>query len=116
MKCEECENELRKKQIEEMAKFLHPDRCFDNGITECRKIEDCDICKANRLYNAGYRKQSEVERLIETLERKIGTIYNRYVFEDTDYADDDVAIEAVMNALTDVSNEIDELKKKYTGK
>ena len=66
------------------------------------------------IATANVASKSEVERLIETLERKIGTIYNRYVFEDTDYADDDVAIEAVINALTDVLNEIDEFKKKYT--
>lgn len=53
-------------QIEEMAKILHPDRCFDADITACRKMEDCDVCRATKLYNAGYRKQewiSVTERL-----------------------------------------------------
>ena len=58
--------------------------------------------------------KSQVAREIKALENKVGVIYNRYVFEDTDYADDDVAVEAVMNALTEALNEIAELKKKYT--
>ena len=58
--------------------------------------------------------RSEVLNEIEALEKKVGQIYNHYVFEDTDYADDDVAIEAVMNALTEVLNELAELRKKYT--
>jgi ribosomal protein S27AE len=57
-----CDKNMSKeKQIEEMARILHPDRCFDGGISSCRKMEDCDICKATKLYNAGYRKQSEGE-------------------------------------------------------
>jgi len=51
----------REKQIEEMAKILHPDSCFDDNITACRKMTDCSICRATKLYNAGYRKQSEGE-------------------------------------------------------
>lgn len=58
--------------------------------------------------------QEKVAREIEAFGEKVGKIYNHYVFEDTDYADDDVAIEAVINALTEVLNELDELKKKYT--
>lgn len=49
------------KQIEEMAKILNPNSCFDEGISACRKTEDCDICHATKLYNAGYRKQAEGE-------------------------------------------------------
>ena len=58
--------------------------------------------------------KTEVARDIEEFEKKIDRIYNRYVFEDTDYIEDDVVIEAVMNALTDVINDFDELKRKYT--
>lgn len=58
--------------------------------------------------------KSEVAREIEALENEVGKIYNHYVFEDTDYADDDVAVEAAMNALTEVSNLIAEFKDKYT--
>lgn len=60
------------------------------------------------------KAKSEVAREIEALENKVGKIYNHYVFEDTDYADDDVAVEAAMNALTEVSNLIVEFKDKYT--
>lgn len=66
------------------------------------------------MLDKGYRKASEVAREIEKIEQQVGKIYNRYVFEDTDYADDDVAIEAVINALTDVLNDLADFKKKYT--
>mgnify|MGYP001032998673 CR=1 FL=1 len=46
-------------QIEEMSEILRYEDCIDVGITECRKFDDCNVCKATRLYNAGYRKQSE---------------------------------------------------------
>ena len=58
----------REKQIEEMAESLRFGECIDVGITECRKFDDCDVCKATRLYNAGYRKQEWIsveERLPE---------------------------------------------------
>ena len=87
-------------------------------------LEDCDYA-TREAYEREYNKElsklvdtvtlkSEVAREIEALENEVGKIYNHYVFEDTDYADDDVAIEAVINALTEVLNELDELKKKYT--
>ena len=49
----------KEKQIEEMVELLHPDRCFDGDISDCRKMDSCDRCKAARLYDAGYRKQSD---------------------------------------------------------
>jgi hypothetical protein len=58
----------REKQIEEMARILNPDSCFEGDITACRKMEDCDICKATKLYNAGCHKQEWIsvdERLPE---------------------------------------------------
>ena len=58
--------------------------------------------------------RSEFARDLEALEKTVTEIYNRYVFEDNDYAEDDVAREAVINALTDVSNALYELKEKYT--
>lgn len=58
--------------------------------------------------------KSEVAREIEALENEAGKIYNHYVFEDNDYADDDVAVEAAMNALTEVLNLIAEFREKYT--
>ena len=47
----------KEKQIEEMAKVLES-TCDE---TECNRPTDCDLCQATRLYNAGYRKQSEGE-------------------------------------------------------
>ena len=60
--------------------------------------------------------KSEVEREIEGFEQKVDGIYNHYVFEDTDYSEDDVAVEAVMNALTEVLNGLDKLKEKFSEK
>lgn len=65
----------REKQIEEMAKvmcgYYGTEKCYD-----CRYCCDCHIKQeANRLCNAGYRKQSEgewisiEERLPESLQR-----------------------------------------------
>lgn len=51
--------QIEKQAIEEMAKLMHPNLCFDVNISECREMNGCDICHATRLYNAGYRKQSE---------------------------------------------------------
>ena len=58
--------------------------------------------------------RSESAKDLEALEKTVTEIYNRYVFESNEYSDDDEAIEAVMNALTDVSNAIYELKEKHT--
>ena len=54
----------REKQIEEMAKvmcgYYGTEKCYD-----CRYCCDCHIKhEADRLYNAGYRKQSEGEWLV----------------------------------------------------
>ena len=48
----------REKQIEEMAKVIEQ-RCN----RDC--IPSCDECIAQTLYNAGYRKQSEGEWVVE---------------------------------------------------
>lgn len=58
--------------------------------------------------------RSEVARELNAFAGKVGRIYNHYVFEDTDYAEDDVAIEAVINALTEVLNDLSDLCQKYT--
>lgn len=50
----------KEQQIEEMARILNPDSCFDKDISECRKMESCYVCNATKLYNAGYRKQTEI--------------------------------------------------------
>lgn len=75
---------------------------------------DDSIDTIQRFPTADVVPRSEAARDLEALEKTVTEIYNRYVFEDNDYAEDDVAREAVMNALTDVSNAIYELKEKYT--
>lgn len=77
---------------------------YDDHIVTCRHWQPAD----------GVTPKSEVAKDIDELEKQVDKIYNRYVFEDPDYTEDDVATEAAMNALTDVANAIDELKKKYT--
>lgn len=62
--------ENKEKQIEEMAKVISDEGCIDIPDNECDSCDSCAVCKAERLYNAGYRKQSEwisvEERLPET--------------------------------------------------
>ena len=45
----------KEKQIEEMARLLES---FCELQDECSCIADCDECRATKLYEAGYRKQS----------------------------------------------------------
>ena len=59
--------------------------------------------------------KAEVEKIFEEIEEFHKIIYDRYVFEDNDYAEDDVAIECAMNYGTDISNMLVEFKKKYIG-
>lgn len=51
--------QTEKQAIEEIAKLLNADSCFEIDITDCRKMDNCCICKATQLYKAGYRKQSD---------------------------------------------------------
>ena len=48
----------KEKQIEEMASALN--FCKNTPIEECHSKVDCKHCLAEQLYNAGYRKQSEI--------------------------------------------------------
>ena len=87
----------------------------ENGIEAKIVLNEKNVADALRNYQDGYAAiKREVAREIKAFEKKVGQIYNHYVFEDADYADDDVAIEAVINALTEVLNELAELEKKYT--
>ena len=66
----------RDKQIEEMASILM-DRC-NCAVTDCSLIADCDICRAEHLYNAGYRKQEWIsveKRLPEVEEEEITIVH-----------------------------------------
>jgi DNA-directed RNA polymerase subunit RPC12/RpoP len=47
----------KEKQIEEMAKDIE-DTCENKG---CNEYRDCSKCRAEWLYELGYRKQSEGE-------------------------------------------------------
>jgi tetrahydromethanopterin S-methyltransferase subunit G len=100
------------KQIEEITKHCH--FYYDGNCTLCEELwvecdNKCDMCEfAKRLYNAGYRKASDVARDI---------------FEEIDKRLDDITI--VMGRLDSlrtfhktmekVTAEVDELKKKYIG-
>ncbi len=64
----------RDKQIEEMAKLLEKDcgRCYDCDALSKTSVEIActDYYHANQLYNAGYRKASEVAREIANMLRE----------------------------------------------
>ena len=89
----------RDKQIEEMAEtmcaFYGTEMCY-----ECRYCCDCHINKeAERIYNAGYRKASELAKeIFEEIEKLIV----RRMIPDVTLIDD--------RLITDIA----ELKKKYT--
>jgi hypothetical protein len=69
-------------------------------------MSDCKNCNSH--------EKKQIEQIFAEIEEFHKIIYNRYVFEDNDYAEDDVAIECAMNYGTDISNMLCELKKKYT--
>ena len=98
------------KEMQE-CKYANPCNDFQRGVNASIDIH---ITGIKHIPAADVVPKSEVAREIEAFEQKVGQIYDHYVFEDTDYADDDVAIEAVINALTEALNELAELKKKYT--
>lgn len=61
------------KQIEEMANII---RCKAEQLPRCPHTT-CSICKATELYNADYRKASEVaweifEEMIQLLSMRMG--------------------------------------------
>ena len=109
------------RQIEEMVRAV----CIQ--MRDYPKLT-CKKCKADnsstnaycrvqfemeRLYNAGYRKASEVaEEIFAEIEKIIDKHYNRHIFGVEDLSD--VEQEAVMNFSGDVTYDIAELKKKYT--
>ena len=83
----------RDKQIEEMAIVS---KCTATNSLQCPKTT-CAVCRATKLYNAGYRKASDVaEEIFEEIEKV-------------------TEIGRIMNACAIVSlDELAELKKKYT--
>lgn len=99
-----------------MARYFSEQTLLDMRYEDMNEIYDLYDLEEylTEIPTADVAPKSEVVREIEALENEVGKIYNHYVFEDTDYADDDVAVEAAMNALTEVSNLIAEFKDKYT--
>lgn len=93
----------RDKQIEEMAKAIK--FCKDTSINECHTKDSCRHCIAEQIYNAGYRKQSEVAmEILENIEKLITK--ECLVFKDEN------GIRGYVDAS--VHYAIAELKKKYT--
>lgn len=95
------------KQIEEMAKTM----CFQRescAVTSCTEVNCETTWLAENLYNAGYRKASEI---FEEIEKIIDKHYNKHIFGSNDLEDEE--IEAVINFSDDVTYDIDKLKKKY---
>ena len=95
----------REKQIEEMAKGLHRNRCGGCGEELCEykiptndEFSCIDYKMATALYNAGYRKSTEVaEEIFGEIDRMIYKVLN-----DRHYI------------MGDMCWEVAELKKKYT--
>ena len=95
--------------------YIDCDKCSHGSVCAYRHQYDDHIVTCSHWQPAdGVTPKSGVSKDIDELEKQVGQIYNRYVFEDPDYTEDDVATEAAMNALTEVVNAIDELKEKYT--
>lgn len=110
------------KQIEEMGKlcpFREEDKCNlleDEGVCDF----DCDMCNyADALYNAGYRKQSEVSReIFEEIEKKIKVLLTLHLEElNKEYIKDTPEYDrhsGIIFALQHMEDFIAELKNKYT--
>ncbi len=92
-----------KEQIEEMALII----CGNKDCTKCISnmgLRKCGaMAYAERLYNAGYRKQSEVEMLQGAL--KAEELHNKLTME--------MAQKALQNAKAEVANEIFEEFEEY---
>ena len=72
----------KEKQIEEMAKDIE-DTCENKG---CNEYRDCSKCRAEWLYELGYRKQSEWISVDERLpEKGIDYLCRCIVKDNTDY-------------------------------
>ena len=104
----------REKQIEEMAKLLCS-TCAETNEKDCEKFEGvCGICDATKLYNAGYRKASEVaEEIFGEIEKNYIEFYDR-VCSNHELKLPEVVKELCMYLLNEEFMRIAELKKKYT--
>lgn len=95
----------KEKQIEKMAKVIE--------ITEqIARDAHCGYPSpkmiATDLYDKGYRKQSEVERIFEEIDKIIEKYHSEcYEYEDGDECD------TAITYISYISCDIDDLKKKY---
>ena len=97
----------RERQIEEMAVILTDGGCTKCNCDENGKFNCLPMHSAELLYNAGYRKKSEIakeifeeiEKLVSTNKKTVGcATYEETIFYIEDFIED-----------------FAELKKKYTG-
>ena len=97
---------LREKQIEELGKIL----CgMKNGCDGCMwdKVHCNERNYAEEIYNAGYRKQSEVAKeIFDEIEKLVST--NKKTVACATY-------EETIFYIEDFIEDLAELKKKYTG-
>lgn len=64
------------KQIEGMAKVLYGKYCGNDKCGNCKEPSCVSYIFAEKLYNAGYRKQSDtVREFVEFLQSKINSWY-----------------------------------------
>lgn len=97
----------REKQIEEMHELSESIYMSGHGL-EWKDSDDI----AEQLYNAGFRKQSEVAReIFEEIEKVIGNKYEYYVFDNMDI--EGVEQDAIITFADTMKRHFDELKKKY---
>lgn len=107
----------REKQIEEMCETIASMICeVYNPLCDENKPHTCSRCYANStkigdfaemLYNAGYRKQSEVaEKIFDEIEKLVST--NKKTVGCATY-------EETIFYIEDFIEDLAELKKKYTG-
>lgn len=91
-----------KEQIEEMTFILS--NCCDDVPNDVCENTPCNRCRAKRLYNAGYRKQSE------TAEEIFKDIYQILADADIRY---EVVPEGGNPAIEYIFNAVAEQRKKY---
>ena len=104
----------RDKQIEEMAKLMCEDCARDGACRVAKSGEMCDsvLEQAKWLYNAGYRKSTEVaEEIFEEIENTLKAVLALLQFS---YMDNHQKIQCKENCYKDMLGYIAELKKKYT--
>lgn len=68
------EQEKREKAIDEMMKIFYriDGTCTDDDCDQY--YPNCNRCVIGRLYNAGYRKEEEVQKKMQNREKEIDSI------------------------------------------